>query len=101
MFDGFELDHVDVGEVTVRVRHGGAGTLVVLLHGHPRVICCPTLLLESAGDDLDIHGDPATIWAPWLAVPLAHRLILLRQHENSSRDPPSPSPDLSFIPGRG
>jgi haloacetate dehalogenase len=35
-FDGFELAHVDVGEVTLRVRHGGAGPPVVLLHGHPR-----------------------------------------------------------------
>jgi haloacetate dehalogenase len=36
MFDGFTLDHVDVGEVTLRVRHGGSGPPVVLLHGHPR-----------------------------------------------------------------
>ncbi|WP_149257081.1 alpha/beta fold hydrolase [Actinomadura sp. K4S16] len=35
-FDGFTLDHVDVGEVTLRVRHGGAGKPVLLLHGHPR-----------------------------------------------------------------
>jgi haloacetate dehalogenase len=36
VFDGFTLDHVEVGEVTVRVRHGGDGPPVVLLHGHPR-----------------------------------------------------------------
>jgi haloacetate dehalogenase len=36
MFDGFRLDYVDVGEVTLRVRHGGHGFPVVLLHGHPR-----------------------------------------------------------------
>jgi haloacetate dehalogenase len=36
MFDGFTLDHVDVGEVTLRVRHGGSGPPVLLLHGHPR-----------------------------------------------------------------
>ena len=36
MFDGFELDFVDVGEVTLRVRYGGSGPPVVLLHGHPR-----------------------------------------------------------------
>ena len=35
MFDGFTLDHVDVGEVTLRVRHGGSGPPIVLLHGHP------------------------------------------------------------------
>jgi haloacetate dehalogenase len=35
-FDGFGLEHVDVGEVTLRVRHGGEGPPLVLLHGHPR-----------------------------------------------------------------
>lgn len=36
MFDGFQLDFVDVGEVTLRVRSGGAGPAVLLVHGHPR-----------------------------------------------------------------
>ncbi len=36
MFEGFELQYVDVGEVTLRARYGGHGTPVVLLHGHPR-----------------------------------------------------------------
>lgn len=36
MFDGFSLDRVAVGDVVLRVRHGGSGPAVVLLHGHPR-----------------------------------------------------------------
>jgi pimeloyl-ACP methyl ester carboxylesterase len=36
VFEGFTLEYVDVGEVTLRVRHGGDGQSVVLLHGHPR-----------------------------------------------------------------
>lgn len=36
MFEGFRLDHVDVGEVRLRVRHGGDGPAVLLVHGHPR-----------------------------------------------------------------
>jgi haloacetate dehalogenase len=36
VFDGFALDRVDVGEAVLRVRHGGAGPPVLLLHGHPR-----------------------------------------------------------------
>jgi len=35
-FDGFRLEYRDVGEVTLRVRHGGDGPPLVLLHGHPR-----------------------------------------------------------------
>jgi haloacetate dehalogenase len=36
MFDGFALDRIDVGEVVLRVRHGGSGPPLLLLHGHPR-----------------------------------------------------------------
>jgi haloacetate dehalogenase len=36
MFDGFRLDRIDVGGVRLRVRHGGRGPAVLLLHGHPR-----------------------------------------------------------------
>ena len=37
MFDGFALDRVEVDKgVTLRVRHGGSGPPLVLLHGHPR-----------------------------------------------------------------
>ena len=36
VFDSFTLDRVTVGDVTLRVRHGGRGPAVVLLHGHPR-----------------------------------------------------------------
>jgi haloacetate dehalogenase len=36
IFPGFTLERVCVGDVTLRVRHGGSGPAVVLLHGHPR-----------------------------------------------------------------
>lgn len=37
MFEGFDADLMDVGAgVRLRVRHGGSGAPVVLLHGHPR-----------------------------------------------------------------
>lgn len=36
MFAGFTLDRVDVGEAELRVRHGGSGPPLLLLHGHPR-----------------------------------------------------------------
>ena len=36
MFEGFKLEMVDLPGATLRVRHGGSGTPVLLLHGHPR-----------------------------------------------------------------
>jgi haloacetate dehalogenase len=36
MFDGFTLEYVDLGELRLRVRYGGNGSPVLLLHGHPR-----------------------------------------------------------------
>jgi haloacetate dehalogenase len=36
VFEGFTLDQIDVGECDLRVRYGGSGPPVLLLHGHPR-----------------------------------------------------------------
>jgi haloacetate dehalogenase len=36
VFEDFALEQVDVGGVRIRVRYGGSGLPVVLLHGHPR-----------------------------------------------------------------
>lgn len=36
MFDHFTLDEVALDEVRLRVRYGGSGPALVLLHGHPR-----------------------------------------------------------------
>lgn len=36
VFEGFSLRRIDVGEAVLRVRIGGAGPPILLLHGHPR-----------------------------------------------------------------
>lgn len=36
MFDGFTSAMIDTGEATIRVRHGGSGPPLLLLHGHPQ-----------------------------------------------------------------
>lgn len=36
MFEGFELTSIDAGEAVIRVRHGGSGPPLLLLHGHPQ-----------------------------------------------------------------
>ena len=35
MFEGFDLDFSALSEATLRVRHGGTGEPLLLLHGHP------------------------------------------------------------------
>ena len=36
MFDDFTASEIDTGETTIRVRHGGRGPAIVLLHGFPQ-----------------------------------------------------------------
>ncbi|NUO60134.1 MAG: alpha/beta hydrolase [Hamadaea sp.] len=62
MFDGFELRQVDVGGgVTLRVRTGGSGPPVLLLHGHPRTQAtwhkvAPLLAIGFTAVCLDLRG---------------------------------------------
>ncbi|MGI8687169.1 MAG: alpha/beta fold hydrolase [Thermomicrobiales bacterium] len=36
MFEGFELTMINTSEAVIRVRHGGSGPPLLLLHGHPQ-----------------------------------------------------------------
>ncbi|HEY7701979.1 MAG TPA: alpha/beta hydrolase [Candidatus Limnocylindrales bacterium] len=36
MFDGFTLERIRLSEVEIRLRRGGSGPPILLLHGHPR-----------------------------------------------------------------
>jgi haloacetate dehalogenase len=36
VFDGFELTTIDTGEAQIRLRHGGSGPPLLLLHGNPQ-----------------------------------------------------------------
>ncbi len=62
VFEGFALETVDLGEVELRVRHGGSGPPVVLLHGHPRTHTtwhCTAPALVAAGHSVvcpDLRG---------------------------------------------
>jgi haloacetate dehalogenase len=46
-----------------------------------RQVNCPMLLLQSAHDVLDIHGDPVAIWQPWVAGPLSAGVIESGHHQ--------------------
>ncbi|GAA1642566.1 alpha/beta fold hydrolase [Actinoplanes couchii] len=66
-----------------------------------RQVACPAMLLESAQDDLDIHGDPAAIWAPWLAHPLDHRVIDSGHHQAEQAPAAVADALLDFLSERG
>jgi haloacetate dehalogenase len=62
-----------------------------------RRVTCPTMLLESSDDDLDIHGDPSAIWASWLTLPLRHRVIASGHHQAEEAPAAVTSAILEFL----
>jgi haloacetate dehalogenase len=46
-----------------------------------RQVQCPTLLLEAADDDIDIHGDPLEVWRPWVRETLSRRVVSSGHHQ--------------------
>src|SRR5579862_9033608 len=70
MFEGFELLTIDTGEARIRLRKGGSGPPLLLLHGHPQShvmwhLVAPRLAEEFTvvAPDLRGYGDsskPAT-----------------------------------------
>src|SRR5438105_12252912 len=64
MFAGFELATIDTGEATLRVRHGGSGPPLLLLHGHSQThamwhLVAPRLaqVFTVVASDLRGYGD--------------------------------------------
>ena len=61
MFEEFELERIDTGEATIRVRHGGSGPPLLLLHGHPQThvmwhLVAPRLAREFTVVAMDLRG---------------------------------------------
>jgi haloacetate dehalogenase len=46
-----------------------------------RRVVCPMLFLAASEDDIDIHGDPAQIWRPWVAGDLQCKAIRSGHHQ--------------------
>jgi haloacetate dehalogenase len=64
MFEGFHLSRIDTGEAIIRVRYGGTGAPLLLLHGHPQThVMWHKIALRLARDftvvtpDLRGYGD--------------------------------------------
>ncbi len=61
MFEGFQLSMIDTGETVLRVRHGGKGPPLLLLHGHPQThvmwhLIAPRLAQEFTVIVPDLRG---------------------------------------------
>jgi haloacetate dehalogenase len=61
MFEGFELSTIDTGETTIRVRRGGSGPPLLLLHGNPEThvmwhLVAPRLAQDFTVVATDLRG---------------------------------------------
>lgn len=54
MFNGFELLSIDAREVQVRVRHGGSGPPLLLLHGNPQTHAMWHLIAPQLAEDFTV-----------------------------------------------
>jgi haloacetate dehalogenase len=54
MFEGFELSTIDAGEASIRVRHGGSGPPLLLLHGNPQTHVMWHLIAPRLAEDFTV-----------------------------------------------
>ena len=92
MFEGFELTMVDTGAAVIRVRHGGSGPPLLLLHGHPQThVMWHTIAPRLARDftvvaaDLTGYGDsskpPTTVGhMPYSKRAMARDQVAVMRH---------------------
>jgi haloacetate dehalogenase len=53
-FEGFQLSQVETGEVSLRVRHGGSGPPVLLMHGYPETHMMWAKVAEGLARDFTV-----------------------------------------------
>lgn len=53
-FEGFQLSQIELGEVSLRVRHGGAGPPLLLLHGYPETHMMWSPVAEGLARDFTV-----------------------------------------------
>ena len=66
VFDGFELTTIDTGEATIRLRLGGEGPPLLLLHGHPQTHAMwHAVAPRLAGELTVVAADVLQVWRRW------------------------------------
>lgn len=91
-FDGFALEHINVGAGSLRVRHGGSGPPLLLLHGNPQThamwhMVAPRLAKRFTVICPDLRGyggsfkpDATADHAPYAKTEMAGDMVRLMQH---------------------
>ena len=54
MFEAFRLSMIDTTQALIRVRHGGSGPLLLLLHGSPQTLAMWHLLAPRLAEDFTV-----------------------------------------------
>jgi haloacetate dehalogenase len=54
MFEGFELETIDVGDAAIRLRRGGSGPPLLLLHGYPQTHVMWHLVAPRLAEDFTV-----------------------------------------------
>ena len=81
MFEGFELATIDTGEATLRVRHGGSGPPLLLLHGHPQTHAMWHLVAPRLAQDFTVVAPDLRGYARALAARCVDLLLERRRLE--------------------
>ena len=87
MFEGFKLSMIETGEVVIRVRHGGNGPPLLLLHGHPQTHYIwhkiAPLLARIFGDNVEEVLGTARYVVVYLACGLMGTLLQIAANPDS------------------
>ena len=54
MFEGFHLSTIETPEASIRVRHGGSGPPLLLLHGNPQTLAMWHLVAPRLAEDFTV-----------------------------------------------
>ena len=93
MFEGFQLSTVDTAQASIRVRHGGSGPPLLLIHGSPQTHVMWHLLAPRLAEDFTViatdlrgYGDSSKPESAPDHEPYSKRTMALDQLEVMKRE---------------
>ena len=74
-FDGYELEQIAVGDQSLRVRRGGSGPPLLLLHGYPETHLCWAGVAEELQQTSFSHRPTLVSGQPLRNLPFSCRSV--------------------------